>query len=87
MAQFIFGNAETQERFRESLSLPVDRDKMTLSRWVMWKLQSYGFEDTVTLWADPREENCFDFAVKGVGGERIIVGGLLYRDGGWESHT
>ena len=45
MASFVFGDAETQERFREALSLPVDRDKMTLSRWIMWKLQSYGFED------------------------------------------
>lgn len=87
MASFVFGNAETQERFREALSLPVDRDKMTLSRWVMWKLQSYGFEDTVTLWADPREENYFDFAVRNPNTERIIVGGLLYRNGGWESHT
>ena len=87
MAQFIFGDQETQERFRESLSLPIDRDKMTLSQWVMWKLQSYGFEDTVTLWFNPYEKDYFDFSVKSVSGERIIVGGLLYRNGGWESHT
>lgn len=87
MAQIIFADAETQERFRESLSLPVDRDKMTLSKWVMWKLQSYGFEDTVTLWANPYEKDYFDFAVRNPNGERIIVGGLLYRNGGWESHT
>lgn len=87
MAQIIFGNAETQERFRESLSLPVDSDKMTLSTWVVWKLQSYGWEDTVTLWADPNESNYFDFSIKNPNGDRIIVGGLLYRNRGWESHT
>lgn len=87
MAKFIFANAETQERFRECASLPVDRHKMTLSRWVMWRLQSYEFEDTVTLWADPWQENYFDFSINTASGERIIVGGLLYRNGGWESHT
>lgn len=87
MAKFVFGDAETQEKFRESLALPVERDNMTLSRWAMWKLQSYGFEDTVTLWADPREENYFDFVVRAANGEMVIAGGLLYRDGGWESHT
>ena len=87
MAQIIFANAETQERFREFLSLPVDRDKMTLPQWLMWRLQSYRFDDTVTLWFNPFEKNYFDFAVRNADGERIIVGGLLYRNGGWESHT
>ena len=87
MAQFIFGDAETQERFREALSLPVDRDKMTISRWITFKVSSYKWDDTVTLWANPYEENYFDFAVRNADGERIIVGGLLHRNGGWESHT
>ena len=87
MASFVFGDEETQERFRECASLPVDKDKMTLSTWLMWKVSSYKWDDTVTLWANPYEENYFDFLIKNANNERIIVGGLLYRNMGWESHT
>lgn len=87
MANIVFGDEETHERFHRCVNLPVDDGKMTLSQWVMWKLSGYNWDDTVTLYYDPYEENWFAFVTRDKDGNKIINGGLIYRDNGWESHT
>ena len=87
MAKIEFGSEEAQKRLEKCLKLPVAVGKWKLSDWLSNMLCSWGWDSVCRLSEDPYEENWMSWCVSDKDGNRLIVGGLIYRDNGWESHT
>ena len=87
MAKIEFVSEEAQKRLEKCLKLSVDDGKWKLSDWLSNMLCSWGWDSVCRLSRDPYEENWMGWCVSDKDGNRLMVGGLIYRDNGWESHT
>ena len=87
MAGIRFNNRESIERFAKCWNLPVDKDKMTMQAWVADMFVKWPWDHTCHLSFDPTNDNWFSWGVYDEKGDRVMVGALIYRDNGWESHT
>lgn len=87
MAKIECADKETHERLERCFRLPVDRGKGELRNWFSNMVSSWSWDDTCRLESEPYNENWFAWSVRGSDGSIKIVGGLIYRDNGWESHT
>lgn len=87
MAKIECASEEAQERLEKCLRLPVDNGKMKLSDWLVNMLCSWGCDSVCRLYEDLHEENWMSWCVFDKDDNRVMAGGLIYRDNGWESHT
>ena len=78
---------EVYERLQRCWGLPVDKDKPRIQDFIMRYLTGWGEDAVCTLYNDYQEENWFGFAIRDKDDKLLLIGGLIYRDNGWESHT
>lgn len=65
---------------------PVDNGRMTLGGWFSNVITGWGWDSTCHIRCD-RDPGWFNWWVVDADGKTCLVGGLIYRDNGWESHT
>ena len=87
MAKIEFADEEAKKRLERCLKLPVDSGRIKLHDWLVHMLCGWGWDSVCRLYEDAHEENWFGWVVFDKDGNRVMVGGLIYRDNGWESHT
>ena len=87
MARIECASEEAQKRLEKCLSLPVAVGKWKLSDWLVNMLRSWGWDSVCRLYEDLHEENWMGWCMFDKDGNRVMTGGLIYRDNGWESHT
>lgn len=87
MANIKIRDKETYDQLGRCWSLPVCPGRWGLQNWFSNMLSSWGWDSECRIERDPDQDNWFSWAVFDRDGNRLVVGGLIYRDNGWESHT